>query len=121
MAESAERLLALRRANDVVDVAMERTGELLGLPVAYEAVDEQGRLRIGYRDETAEQCLARIQLLDAVVGQLTAEIGELVLDGRQTYGRAMSWARIGAVLGVSKQAAWDRFDQLLGVGEAGDP
>jgi len=54
-------------------------------------------------DEELLTSLARIQ---AVVSQVDAAVHDHVDLLR---GRGVSWTRIGQALGVSKQAAWERF------------
>jgi predicted transcriptional regulator len=41
-----------------------------------------------------------------VVGQVDAAVHEYVATLRE---RGISWTRVGEALGVSKQAAWERF------------
>jgi len=62
--------------------------------------------RLRRRDATGpatSACLARVQ---AVAPQIDAAMHDYVDTLR---ARGVSWTRIGAALGVSKQAAWERF------------
>jgi hypothetical protein len=54
-------------------------------------------------DDELLACLARIQ---AVVAQVDAAVHDHVGILRT---RGISWTRTGRALGVSKQAAWERF------------
>jgi hypothetical protein len=53
-----------------------------------------------------DELLAGLAKVQAVVTQVDAAIHEYVDVLR---ARGISWTRIGAALGVSKQAAWERF------------
>ena len=58
-------------------------------------------------DERPEgEVLASLAKVQAVVTQADAAVHDLVAVLR---GRGISWTRIGEALGVSKQAAWERF------------
>jgi ClpX C4-type zinc finger len=53
-----------------------------------------------------EELLASLVKVQAVVSQADAAVHDHVDVLR---GRGISWTRIGEALGVSKQAAWERF------------
>lgn len=53
-----------------------------------------------------DDLLAGLAKVQAVVAQADAAVHDYVDVLR---GRAISWTRIGEALGVSKQAAWERF------------
>ncbi|CAO5252655.1 hypothetical protein FAGKG844_50060 [Frankia sp. AgKG'84/4] len=55
---------------------------------------------------TVQSGLTGLTKVHAVVAQADAAVHDYVHVLR---GRGISWTRIGAVLGVSKQAAWERF------------
>ena len=57
-------------------------------------------------DEDDETLLARLPPAAALVSSADAGLRGLVDVLRQ---REVSWARIGGALGVSRQAAWERF------------
>jgi hypothetical protein len=44
--------------------------------------------------------------VSGAIGDLQAKLGELV---RQARTDGYTWTQIGAALGISKQAAWERF------------
>lgn len=47
--------------------------------------------------------------------QVSAAHGQLVDVVRKARGRGWSWAKIGRILGVSRQAAWERFHDKIDV------
>jgi ClpX C4-type zinc finger protein len=53
-----------------------------------------------------DELLASLARIQAVVSQVDAALHDHVATLR---GRGISWTRIGQGLGVSKQAAWERF------------
>jgi hypothetical protein len=53
-----------------------------------------------------DELLASLGRIQAVVSQVDAAVYDYVDTLR---GRGISWTRIGEALGVSKQAAWERF------------
>jgi hypothetical protein len=53
-----------------------------------------------------DELLASLARIQAVVSQVDAAVHEHVSILR---ARGISWTRIGEALGVSKQAAWERF------------
>jgi hypothetical protein len=55
---------------------------------------------------TDEQILDRLPLIAASVGQVEEALEGWVTQARR---RGISWARIGAALGISRQSAWERF------------
>lgn len=61
----------------------------------------------GFDDEDDAQLLARLGPANEMVAAAAAGLHALVDLLRQ---RKVSWERIGAALGVSRQAAWERFD-----------
>jgi hypothetical protein len=60
----------------------------------------------GWRDLPDDELLASLGRAQAAAPQIDAVMHEYVEILR---GRGVSWTRIGAALGVSKQAAWERF------------
>jgi len=64
---------------------------------------EDGTLRVERPDDERLTGLAKVQ---AVVSQADAAVHDYVDVLR---GRGISWTRIGEALGVSRQAAWERF------------
>jgi hypothetical protein len=68
---------------------------------------EQPAGEFGAWDEQPDdELLASLARIQAVVAQVDAAVHDYVATLR---GRGISWTRIGAALGVSKQAAWERF------------
>jgi hypothetical protein len=59
-----------------------------------------------WREHSDDQLLASLARIQAVVAQVDAAVHDYVATLR---GRDISWTRIGEALGVSKQAAWERF------------
>jgi ClpX C4-type zinc finger len=59
-----------------------------------------------WNEQPDEELLASLARIQAVVSQVDAAIHDHVAVLRD---RRISWTRIGQALGVSKQAAWDRF------------
>ena len=55
---------------------------------------------------TDEAMLDRLPVIAAVAGQVEDALERWVVEVRR---RGASWARIGAALGMSRQAAWERF------------
>ena len=60
----------------------------------------------GWNERPDDELLASLARIQAVVSQVDAAVHDHVDILR---GRGVSWTRIGAALGVSKQAAWERF------------
>jgi hypothetical protein len=63
-------------------------------------------LRFPWQEQPDEDMLASLAKVQAVVPQIDATMHDYVDILRS---RGVSWTRIGAALGVSKQAAWERF------------
>jgi hypothetical protein len=59
-----------------------------------------------WNDRPDDELLASLARIQAVVSQVDAAVHDHVDILR---GRGISWTRIGEALGVSKQAAWERF------------
>jgi hypothetical protein len=57
---------------------------------------------------TDEALLARLPLIAASADQVEAALESWVGEARR---RQASWARIGVALGMTRQAAWERFAQ----------
>lgn len=53
-----------------------------------------------------EQVLERLPKLAGVAGQVDSALRQWVGEARR---RKLSWARVGTALGMSRQAAWERF------------
>ena len=60
----------------------------------------------GWDGQPDDELLASLARIQAVVSQVDAAVHEHVSILR---ARGISWTRIGGALGVSKQAAWERF------------
>jgi hypothetical protein len=60
----------------------------------------------GWNERPDADLLASLARIQAVVSQVDAAVHDHVDILR---GRGVSWTRIGEALGVSKQAAWERF------------
>lgn len=59
-----------------------------------------------WNERPDDEMLASLAQVQAVVSQADAAVHDYVGILRE---RGISWTRIGAALGVSKQAAWERF------------
>jgi hypothetical protein len=59
-----------------------------------------------WTEQPDDELLAGLAKVQAVVAQADAAVHDYVDVLRS---RGISWTRIGAALGVSKQAAWERF------------
>ena len=75
---------------------------LCDLILAEEPVAEFG----SWSEQPDEELLASLARIQAVVSQVDAAVHDHVAILRD---RGISWTRIGQALGVSKQAAWERF------------
>lgn len=53
-----------------------------------------------------EELLKALPLIESVATQAQRSLQRWVREGRR---RGMSWAHIGAALGISRQSAWERF------------
>ena len=75
---------------------------LCDLILAEEQVREFG----SWSERPDDELLASLGKVQAVVAQVDAAVHDHVAILRD---RGISWTRIGQALGVSKQAAWERF------------
>ncbi len=76
--------------------------DLCDLILAEEQVREFG----SWSERPDDELLASLARVQAVVSQVDAAVRERVAILRD---RGVSWTSIGQALGVSKQAAWERF------------
>jgi hypothetical protein len=60
----------------------------------------------GWNERPDDELLASLARIQAVVSQVDAAVHDHV---DMLRARGISWTRIGEALGVSKQAAWERF------------
>jgi hypothetical protein len=76
------------------------------------APENAGQAIIGWSHEsmTDADMLARLPLVAATAGQVDRYLREWVGEIR---GRHLSYAEIGKALGVSRQAAWERFSRAV--------
>ena len=70
--------------------------------IAEQTVPEFG----AWNERPDDELIAGLARVQAVVAQADAAVHDYVDVLR---GRGLSWTRIGEALGVSKQAAWERF------------
>ncbi len=75
---------------------------LCDLILAEQPVGEFG----AWHEQPDDELLASLARIQAVVAQVDDAVHDYVATLR---GRGISWTRIGEALGVSKQAAWERF------------
>jgi len=61
---------------------------------------------VSWDEHPDDEILASLARIQAAVSQADAAVHAHVAVLR---GRGISWTRIGQALGVSKQAAWERF------------
>jgi hypothetical protein len=66
----------------------------------------QARLSAWEAEMTDEQILEQLVRVVAAGAQTEASLQRLVATLRE---RRVTWARIGAALGISRQSAWERF------------
>ena len=76
--------------------------DLCNLVIAEKPAGEFG----AWNERPDDELLAGLAKVQAVVAQADAAVHDYVDVLRS---RGISWTRIGAALGVSKQAAWERF------------
>lgn len=76
--------------------------DLCDLIIADESVPKFG----SWSERSDDQMLSGLTQVQAVVSQADAAVHDYVAILRE---RGLSWTRIGEALGVSKQAAWERF------------
>lgn len=82
---------------------------------------EEGRQSISLRsrpqlpwDEMSDtEILAKLPMIAATATQVGSFLGDWV---RLARGRGLSWTEIGQALGVSRQAAWERFSRSRDAG-----
>ena len=67
---------------------------------------EPAREFTAWNEQSDDELLASMARTQAVVAQVDAAIHD---HASVLRGRGVSWTRIGEALGVSKQAAWERF------------
>jgi ClpX C4-type zinc finger len=76
--------------------------ELCSLIIAEDPAPRVG----GWDEQPDDALLANLGRLQAIVAQVDAALHNQV---DMLRARGVSWTRIGEALGVSKQAAWERF------------
>jgi hypothetical protein len=76
--------------------------ELCSLIIAEDPAPRVG----GWDEQPDDALLANLGRLQAIVAQVDAALHDQV---DMLRARGISWTRIGEALGVSKQAAWERF------------
>jgi hypothetical protein len=64
----------------------------------------------GWASLDDDTLLASLVAADDGVRRVQASVGEVIAEIRR---RGLSWARIGQTLGVSRQAAWERFASFV--------
>ena len=64
------------------------------------------RRRTAAADESGSGSLGPAAGVSSAIGDLQEKLGELV---RHARADGYTWTQIGAALGISKQAAWERF------------
>jgi ClpX C4-type zinc finger len=74
--------------------------------IAAENTGESVREFTAWDAQPDDELLASMARTQAVVAQVDAAIRD---HASVLRGRGISWSRIGEALGVSKQAAWERF------------
>jgi hypothetical protein len=80
--------------------------ELCNLIIAQEPEPSSAPRVGGWDEQPDDALLANLGRLQAVVSQVDAALHNHV---DMLRARGVSWTRIGEALGVSKQAAWERF------------
>jgi hypothetical protein len=69
---------------------------------------EPAREFTAWNEQPDDELLASLARTQAVVAQADAAVHD---HASVLRGRGVSWTRIGEALGVSKQAAWERFSR----------
>src|SRR5262245_39904351 len=64
------------------------------------------KIRVPKSGSRAGAALGSAAGVSGAIGDLQSKLGELV---RQARADGYTWTQIGAALGISKQAAWERF------------
>jgi hypothetical protein len=89
-----------------------------GVHICNECVGLAGSIIEEYRDKPAdarlpgwgsltdEEMLSHIPRVAAVAGQVEGNLRSWIQELRR---RGVTWTRIGAALGISRQSAWERF------------
>jgi hypothetical protein len=80
--------------------------DLCSLIIAEEPAPASAPRVGGWDEQPDDALLANLGRLQAVVSQVDAALHNHV---HMLRARSISWTRIGEALGVSKQAAWERF------------
>jgi hypothetical protein len=71
------------------------------------AIDEPQPPRLPeWRDLTDEEMLGHVPRIATTAGRVEASLRDWVMELRR---RGVTWARIGGVLGMTRQSAWERF------------
>ena len=86
----------------------------------FAAPENAGQQIIGWSNESMSDAdaLARLPLVAATSGQVDRYLREWVSEIRT---RHLSYAEIGKALGVSRQAAWERFSRVVDAAKDGTP
>lgn len=87
---------------------------------AFAAPENANATIIGWSDEGLSDAdmLARLPLIAATAGQVDRYLRAWVARIRE---RHISYAEIGKALGVSRQAAWERFSRVVDAAKDGTP
>ena len=76
-----------------------------------EYIAQAGQLLVGFepaeaRSSKRPQPLSALKIADATVGATRSALQDQIVELRR---REISWDAIGNALGISRQAAWERF------------
>lgn len=75
--------------------------------IVKEYADKPAEVRLPvWKSMPDEQMLEHIPRVSAVADQVEADLRSWVQELRR---RGVTWARIGAALGITRQSAWERF------------
>lgn len=100
-----------KRIEDVTDLDLEDLPDLEKLVDIEREEEDDGtmvmKIRVRKPPGGAEaDPLARAAGVSGAIDDLRAEVGQLV---RRARGQGYTWTQVGDALGISKQAAWERF------------
>ena len=72
------------------------------------SISLRARARLPWDEMSDTEILAKLPMIAATATQVTSFLGDWVQLARE---RGLSWTEIGQALGVSRQAAWERFSR----------
>lgn len=80
----------------------------------WQSISLRSRTRLPWDEMSNTEILAKLPMIAATATQVGSFLGHWVRLARE---RGLSWTEIGQALGVSRQAAWERFSRNRDVKE----